>query len=382
MKKQIFRKSFLACMIVMLIYIVMPSVRVYAEEVVPGNIMVDGVAEDWNSVSSRTSDDSYISEWKVAVGVDGTLFFYFTGTAASEWDSTYMWKTLSITQNGETVTRQIGGGWSFTSFGAMTAMVNQAHGHSAAPYVVEMSIPASYFTTEDYSITFAGTTVTRAQIERINGEDIKDEEEPVYEGIVMDGSFLDWKAVEKVEVSCPNPEHPHCIILVSAVFDGKYVYLFIRDGEDGNATGAGTHSNGRYSIVTDLGYELLFQLTNTGEISGIQGAIVNHVGAEWEIAIPQSELPYYKESISFGLYQSEAFITGIMDLQGSGSNIPEFDEEIVYDGKYMDWNGYPHQRIQHATAGTGADVVDSMGALYADTRVLMGHVVTEMQEHM
>lgn len=387
MKKQNLRKVFFVCFIIALIYIQIPSVCASAQTIVGGDIVVDGFIDDWDNVSSRTSGDSYISDWKVAVGVDGTLFFYFTGTAVSEWDSTYMWKTLSIIQNGVVETRQIGGDWSFDKLGATTVMKNNANGNSAAPYIVEMSIPASYFTSQDYSITFAGVTVQSTEIERMNGESIQEEEVPVYEGIVMDGSFADWKAVKKVEVSCPNPAHPNCIILVSAVFDGDYVYLYMKDGEGGNAAGAGTHSNGKYSIVTDLGHELLFQLTWDGGISGIPGAMACRVGAEWEIAIPRSALPYYKESIAFGLYQTEAFIDGLVDLQGNGSNIPDYDgeesdEEIVYDGKYADWNTYPHKRIHYATAGTTGGVVDALGALFVRDTTLLSHVITTMPEHI
>lgn len=35
--------------------------------------------------------------------------------------------------------------------------------------------------------------------------------------------------------------------------------------------GAGTHSNGRYSITTDLGYELVFQLDSKGYVNGVDG---------------------------------------------------------------------------------------------------------------
>ena len=356
-----------------------------------GKITLDGDMADWQNVSAQASEDSYIKEWKVATDEDGNLYFAFTGTAVSEWDGSYQWKTLSITQNGQTESRQMSGDWSFEALGASIVMTNNAHGDSAADYVVEMCMPASYFSDENYSVTFAGTTVTAGELPVLDGNEVSDDEkeEPVYDGIVMNGDFSDWDAVKKVEISCPNEAHPHCIILAAAVFDGDYVYLYIKDGEDGNASGAGTHSNGKYAIVTDLGHELLFQLNADGTVSGVEGAIAQHVGAQWEIAIPESVLPYYKQSISFGLYQTESFISGIANLQGGNGNLPESGElpevdenGFICDGSFAEWIDYPHARITYATAGTGETVVDAEGALYAVGSSLFGHVVTVMPAHL
>lgn len=353
-----------------------------------GKINLDGSLSDWKNVSARSSNDSYIKEWKAAMDEEGTLYVAFTGTAASEWDGSYQWKSLSITQNGQTESRQMAGGWSWTSLGASIVMINNAHGNSAADYVVEMSIPASYFIDENYSITFAETTVMADELPILDGNEVYEEEkEPVYDGIVMDGDFSDWDAVKKVEISCPNSAHPQCIILVAAVFDGEYVYLYIKDGKDGNASGAGTHSNGKYAIVTDLGHELLFQLTSNGTVNGVEGALARHIGAQWEIAIPEKELPYYKQCISFGLYQSEAFICDLVNLQGGGGNLPEGKEEVndsefSCDGSFAEWIPYPHKRIEYKTAGTHDLNVDGELAIYAIGSSLYGHAVTEIPAHL
>lgn len=77
----------------------------------------------------------------------------------------------------------------------------------------------------------------------------------MYNGIVIDGEFADWDAVKKYDA------HNECISKTAMMFDGDYVYVYVKDGTGGDASGAGTHSNGRYSITTDLGYELVFSLT-------------------------------------------------------------------------------------------------------------------------
>ena len=56
------------------------------------------------------------------------------------------------------------------------------------------------------------------------------------------------------------------------VFDGDYVYIYIKDGETSSAYGAGSHSNGMYTIKSDMGNEMVFQLTQDGDINGVDKA--------------------------------------------------------------------------------------------------------------
>ena len=46
-----------------------------------------------------------------------------------------------------------------------TVTVNNAHGNTAGPYVVETAIPFDFFANSDFKITFAGTTVDIKDIE-------------------------------------------------------------------------------------------------------------------------------------------------------------------------------------------------------------------------
>ena len=172
--------------------------------------------------------------------------------------------------------------------------VNEAHQNTAGPYTVEASIPMNFFTEGNFKITFAGVTVDLADIEVLDGSAIKeDTTEAVYEGITIDGSFKDWDAVARYNAACPNEAHKDCLSKAAMVFDGDYVYIYLKDGATGSAYGAGTHSNGRYSIKTDLGRELVFQLTQDGQVNGIDGVLCQHVGRQWEIAVPKDKLPIY-----------------------------------------------------------------------------------------
>lgn len=349
------------------------------------DIVIDGDLRDWKAMDALSvSDNSKVSEWKAAKSQDGkTLYFCFTGTAVTEWDSAYRWYGLNMSYpNGSNFYCQIANlqqGWNVPGAEVVTSC--NASGNNPGRYVVECALPVSQ---EGYALTFAGTTV--------NEEDIPvfvsaEEAEPVYTGIVIDGNYEDWDAVTKYEAECSEEAHHtyDCLDYAACVFDGDYVYFYLQDGESGNAAGAGVFSNGRYAITTDMGRRLVFQIStaNGGSVSGIAGAEAKYFGDEWEIAVPTSELPKYKESISFGLYQQDPFISDIVNLQGTNHDeaVGEF-QGIVYDGLFGDWDAYPHTLIQYATAGTQTNRPDGEGALYAENATLYGHVVSSMDAHL
>ena len=145
---------------------------------------------------------------------------------------------------------------------------------------------------------------------------------------------------------------------------------------------SGTHSNGRYSITTDLGYELVFQLDSKGYVNGVDGVDCRHVGNQWEIAVPKSALPAYNKTISFGLYRSEPFISGTANIKDDGSSDDKIIYDIRYDGLYGDWEYYPHTTIQYSTAGAHHNMVDSAGALFSNGSTVLGHVYITMPEHL
>ncbi len=348
------------------------------------SIVIDGDLSEWRAMESIAVADGSVAEWKLAKSADGSmLYFCFGGTAKTEWDTTYLWDILNITYgNGTSLNCQIANiKYAWVLPGAEMAYKSNASGNNPGKYGVECMLPVNQ---DSYSITFAGTTV--------NDEDIPlftsaEEVEAVYSGIEIDGHYSDWDAVTKTSAECASEQHDYeCLDSVACVFDGDYVYIYLKDGEDGSAAGAGTASNGRYAIVTDMGRQLVFQIdaAKGGSVRGVAGAQTAYFGDEWEIAIPADALPLWKESISFGLYQSEPFVSGVMNLRGDEGYTGTAGEftNIVYDGLYGDWNAYPHTLIQYATAGTGIHHPDGEGALYADGSELYGHVVTKMDPHV
>ena len=333
------------------------------------DIVVDADATDWKNIKERKSASDKVSSWKAAIASDySALYLYYEGMTSTEWDYNYAggsddvlfkinyadgtqgqknniikfvaWENMAVAKDG--------------NYGdianASAATVNEAHGNTAGPYMIEASIPMDFFASSDFTITFAGTSVALSDIEVLEGVDTGEEEpDPVYNGITIDGSFKDWDAVTKYDAGCPNEEHKYCIEKTAMVFDGDYVYIYIKDG-------------------------------NAGGISGVENAECIHVGKQWEIAIPKADLPAYNNTLSFGLYLTDPFVTDVYNLDGSTGKDTNID--IAYDGLYGDWNNYPHTTIEYATAGTQQDRTDAKGALYCVGSTLYGHVVTTMPEHL
>ncbi len=365
--------------------------------VVNGSITVDGILSDWAEVTERKASGA--DSWKVAFSPDGgTLYFSYTGSAETEWDYgfasnnnsfkfTYADGTagedaaLSINawQGGALVKNAM---WGDVQ-GASVAVINEANGNNPGPYTVEFAVPASFFHNLDFIVEFGGTSIGSAKIQKVNGNPVAVEAQPVYTGITIDGNYSDWAAVAKADTLCPNDQHKGCLSQAAAVYDGDWLYLYIKDGTGSNASGAGTHSNGKYAIKSDLGYETDIQLSTAPAVSGVDGAQVAYVGSEWEIAIPKNQLPKYKESLTFGFYEGDVIVSDIVNLQPDHeNNLENLFNGIIYDGFYEDWEDYGHSTIEYATAGSQESQVDAKGALYSSKDKLFAHVVTEMPQHL
>ncbi len=228
------------------------------------------------------------------------------------------------------------------------------------------------------------------------------EEEAVYDGIVIDGKFSDWDGVAKTDAG-GSTDYQDFLEACAVFQDGDYIYVYIRDTGIGAASWSGPHGNGQFSLVTDLGYSVLFQLhaTDNGahvSISGVNGAECAYYtkgwgySGEWEISIPVSELPNSRGTFAFGYYQADPFIGEVADQRekddvtgntnGEGNGDGQNDEIIIFDGLYGDWSTYPHTLIHYATSGTWEKYVDGEGALYSTGGMLYGHVVTRMNAHL
>lgn len=205
-----------------------------------------------------------------------------------------------------------------------------------------------------------------------------------WEGITIDGDFSDWDSEPKTKI---DDEYLHS---VAFVLDGDYMYIYVDAKEQWRAYGVGAHFNGKYTVTTDLGYQMIFQMKDGGnlepEINGVNGAVVAHSDLTWghssyqyEIAIPSTQLPLYNESVSFGFYLQEPVITGITNRQGHQAGTQEM---IVCDGSFSDWDYYPHPVIYYGVDEFGSTYVEGQAALYSDTEKLYAHVFSAMKLHV
>ena len=195
-----------------------------------GKITLDGSSEDWDRseigalspVDNSGSSSFAVSQWRVARDEDGTVYLCIQGDANEYEAGNAQWMSFSVTQNGTAVTQQVcgipGGTYQYQC---------GANGTSKAPFVLEVMIPAEYFTDPNFTITFGGCSAPAEMIPVLDGVEPEpgpgtEPEPPVYSGIGIDGGFQDWSAVKKHDPHDAN----QCIDQMAAVYD-KDVYVYI-----------------------------------------------------------------------------------------------------------------------------------------------------------
>ncbi len=221
---------------------------------------------------------------------------------------------------------------------------------------------------------------------------------PVYNGIVIDGGFTDWSALEKVPVEekdCNGNKKAFGVDHMTAVWDGDRVYIYVdtKDKTYKSLFTAGPNNNGVYKITTDLNRTLLIQVRgdyNNPVIYGVEGGEVkiDTTGTltaphYMEISFPASELPVFHNSISVGIYGDNESVITISDLKGNVDPAPA--SEVVIDGYYEDWTYYPHTLIAYDTPGIQLDITkkcDGEQALISHGDEVYGHCVTQHAEHL
>lgn len=394
-----------------------------AQTVKAAGITVDGDPSDWSGIAMQSSDNSNIAKWAVAQD-DSYVYFYVQENGGNEWGQPISDTNMTISYGDGS-----SGGIRFAynigsikdgNYGDISGEI-----HAFAPsderdkYEVEFAVPQSFFSDSSYTISYCGASVSSSDITDFSGGNKEETETPeetetqetetpietetqetevpeetetqetetpaeteteapaeteipgsgddgsAYKTITIDGNFSDWKAIAK------TPVNNGSVIEAAMIFDGDWVYIYIKDEGNGCATWSGAYSNGNFTILTDTGRNTVFKL-GTNYIGGVDGAEVIYSNNQYEIAIPASAVKQYNNTISFGYYMAdEMIIKDVANLQGGGGSF----DGITYDGLYGDWDHYPHQLIQYATPGT--QIVDdglSEGALYTTGTTLYGHV--------
>ncbi|MCI5822422.1 MAG: Firmicu-CTERM sorting domain-containing protein [Pararoseburia sp.] len=401
------------------------------------SVTIDGELADWESIPAQGSADASVPMWKVAQDKD---FIYFCGQDknGTDWYRPLTQQTVIFSYANGSATGENGNkaqtglsvngdevkvidAW-YQQISGATAVCKTLAGTSMDANMeraYEWSIPKSFLADTNYALKFCGTEIAGTDIPSLDGSSTEpegdkenpsegdkkedgdkpsegEESKPSYQGIVIDGQFQDWDAIQKTAVTGNTGDNT--LDEVAMVWDGDTVYLYFmaKGNDDGtgnwsSVTWSGPNSNGKFAITTDLGNTLLVQLVNENgkpAVAGVDGAKVavnnqDWTGAPhmWEVSIPASALPAYKETVSFGFYQVDPFVKDMANLQGNPDTGDKDFNGIVIDGLYGDWTNYPHTLIQYATPGTGDSKPDGEAALYTNDGTLYAHVKTEMQAH-
>ena len=195
-------RTWIGMAVLLLAFAVSPAVRVQAAQ-----ITIDGDPQEWTGVDMQNSSDSAVAKWAVMQD-DDYVYFYVQQNGGNEY-------YLPISNTNIDIKYASGQGGSNTQirftymmqefknawYGDITG-VKKAYAPSkeANKYEIEFAIPKSFFSEDDYTITYGGTSVKSSDIKHV-----KDHEQPtptaaVYEGITIDGTFTDWDSISKKKI--------------------------------------------------------------------------------------------------------------------------------------------------------------------------------------
>lgn len=377
-KNAIIRKRLAAAMGAMMLGVV--GIAGMAVPVQATEISIDGAVTEWGNVRMMKSTDSNVAKWAVLQD-DTNLYFYVQQNGGNAWgmpiSNTYLEiEYVSGRRDESNQIRPVFDGNDIIFKNAWYGDIVDAESsfvpsQEADKYEVEFTIPKSFFAEEEYTIHYCGASVKSGEIADVADVEAS-EEQAVYEGIKIDGTFTDWNAIEKTDVD------REVMTQIAAVFDGDYLYIYMKENSEGALAWSGERGDGKFTIYTDTDRNTSFKL-NTNSIENIEGASVAHSNYQYEIAIPATAIKQYKKSISIGYYMEDTMLLeNIVNLQDSEDDVASREfTGIKYDGNYADWEYYPHTLIEYATNGTHQKS-DAEAALYTHDTTLYGHVLSHI----
>lgn len=356
-------------------------------------ITIDGDPSEWDGIPVYDSENSKIAKWSVAQN-DDYVYFYVQQNGGNEYgqpitDTNFNIEYEDGTSDGIRFEYNMGS-IKNGNYGDIDGIGDDDKASKPSQeknkYETEFRIPQDFFGDKSYTLEYCGTKVESKDITDLNSKDEEVKEDDVYNGITIDGNFSDWNAVEKNDVAS-NSEKNNNISEAAVVFDGNYIYIYLKETSDGAALSSGSYSRGAYELLTDTGRRTSLKLVNQGgkyqvEVNdyvanqmGSESIEVEHSNLQYEISVPASALKQYNEKISFGYYLGDTpLVDNIVNIDKNSSNgsINKKFSGVTYDGDYSDWDDYPHSLIEYSTQGGQTD--DSEAALYSADGYLYGHV--------
>ena len=265
--------------------------------------------------------------------------------------------------------------------------------------VVEPVIEAVQSVAANLSATFTG--------EEVEEEDINEPDK----NPTIDGGYIDWSSVELTDLVTPEKksggweDYQNYVNGVAWMQKGDYIYIYIEDS-NGGANAAGANGNGNWSINTDLGYKIVFQLNSDGTVtSNVDGITavysVDNDGewvwneetqkmeaptGHWEIRVSNDVIPENQGNISFGLYNTassdKSWSVGYtLEMTTTTNSVAPFNDETNDAGYIDDWTGRAVVQLDYTTAGTDAGAADGFAAQYGNGDQLYGMATTTLPAH-
>lgn len=285
-----------------------------------------------------TSTDGSIVNWNGSKQGDSYVFTLETnGSANAAGSKTFQVAYADGTQGNANAFQttwdagQVKGGWYQDIAGASV---------SASGNAVTITVPASYFANDDFTVSFGGSSITSAEMAGGSGATTPDPAPGIgsgstdggnedsgagngesgesgnagagsgeaapdtpsgdnagssdagnaaggKSGIVIDGDFSDWDNIKKYDITDVNLDGSKkgwdTVNKVAMVWDGDWVYLFLESNADdpGAISGAGPHNNGQFVITTDLGNQTPIQLQRGPSVDGVDGAQIQANNYDW-----------------------------------------------------------------------------------------------------
>lgn len=243
------------------------------------SVVCDGNSADWGSIASRGSADGSVSDWKTCVS-GSYLYLYAAQNPTGAYGEAIGNTKVSLTYNDSQLYNAnystiqfvqdwsdgsgsyvVKDGWNNNISGAQLVFEGGNTDYNVDSAFAEVAIPRSWFPSEDFTLTYAGVSVSGSDIATIDGasvlekpkdetgygngnsseasteetvETIDENEEDTTEdanadlavttanGITIDGNFSDWNNVQKTQ----NPAS--ALKEGAAVWIGDYVYLYLQ----------------------------------------------------------------------------------------------------------------------------------------------------------
>lgn len=193
-------------------------------------VTIDGKVSEWKGVEMQTSTNTNIEKWAVMQD-DKYVYFYVQQNGGNEWGlpitNTYVDISYASGQGGRNtqirfvnMLKEFKDAWYGDIDGAIGAYEPSKE---ANKYEIEFAIPQTFFVDDDYTIKYCGATVKSSDIKDLKEVATPEPTEAVYQGVTIDGTFIDWDAVARTDVNDASLEE------VATVFDGDYFYIYIKE---------------------------------------------------------------------------------------------------------------------------------------------------------